>query len=355
MLWPTEIAQFMASTLSQDRWILQETLGQQLALDTAYDARHAFISGYDRVHSPTSVTLPAESMTHQNSTSLPRGNQTPAEVADALDEWLFNGSSLLRGAALRGTPSKGPSENPGYPVKLWNYAERRAKELPAVDAGDLIAAAYEKCLGKIARGGSAENWQSFFTTVVKNLASSLWNHEFEVSGAETSEIRRLEAQNNPLLREEIERRKNANERRFTSWDDFDYKAANEKGDVVDEDGEGGLEAKREVDLGSVEELLNRLRLCFEECAHGMEDLSAVLTWTTLGFDTDINLDDVPKQTSGRHADQWQRWPSLWFASQNKNLLKGGGNHATRRSREFKKIDGLKSRAERLMRTSGTIA
>jgi len=296
-----------------------------------------------------SSVLRLERMVGLDAASSPHEPKSRAELRTELDEYLFgsDGPTLPpRRVALR-SDKDGSNVNPGYREVVWNTAKKRAENVPGVGPADLCNQAYSSVLHAIDRGTKPQGTmgQFYFFYLERRTRDAISGGRVRDRAAH-EELRYLISLGDPLFEDEIERLRGE-----AYWEEAPLNPELDSdptliGDAPD------LEADDRA------QLLNRYRLCVEECADGMKDLSAVLTWTTLATNPDVNLDGVPKQTSGAHVDEWERWPALWFSCRKPDLFKGdhrfkGDDRRRRtRSRELRKISELRSRAQHLLRTSG---
>ena len=290
-----------------------------------------FISSSERMTGPDAVATPSEP-------------KTVAELRVELDEYLFGAdrrSRLARRAALRGD-TDGSYVNPGYRENVWNNAKKKAEKIPGVGPADLCNEAYSAVLLAFDRGTKpTKTMGHFFSFYLRNRTHDLFSGGRVRDRDAAAELTYLESLGDPRLEDEIERLRSIAYVTEKSFDDPDsYLDPVLMSDAID------------LGAGERAESLNRYRLCIEACAHGMKDLSAVLTWDTLDTNPDVNLDDVPKQMTGPHVSEWQRWPALWFSCQDANLFKGDARRRRRRSNDLQKVSELRSRALHLLRTAG---
>jgi hypothetical protein len=318
---------------------------------------------------PISFISSSERMTGPDAVATPSEPKTVAELRVELDEYLFGAdrrSRLARRAALRSDTDRS-EVNPGYPEGVWNTAKKRARSNPGVGPSDLCSLAYSAVLHAFDNGTRPEaSMGQFFGFYLDRRANDLYRKsrfrdvavaaELRELKRQAAEHRELEGQNDPLLDEEIQRLKEQVQYIPLSIDgllESDYDDSNRDIEMkinlaVDIDGD----PRFDPEAGDRARRLNLYRLCVEACADGIKELSAVLTWATLAYWPHIDVDDAPKQQAGLHADEWERWPALWFSCRDLNLFQGGPNHRQRRRRELQKISEARSRAIHLMRTSG---
>lgn len=284
-----------------------------------------------------------ERMVGLDAASSPHEPKSRAELRTELDEYLFrsDGPTLPpRRVALR-SDKDGSNVNPGYREVVWNTAKKRAENVPGVGPADLCNQAYSSVLHAIDRGTKPQGTmgQFYFFYLERRTRDAISGGRIRDRAAH-EELRYLINLGDPLFEDEIERLRGE-----AYWEEGPLNSELDSDPMLIGDAPD-LEADDRA------QLLNRYRLCVEECADGMKDLSAVLTWTTLTTNPDVNLDGVPKQTSGAHVDEWERWPALWFSCRKPDLFKGDERRRGTRSRELRKISELRSRAQHLLRTSG---
>lgn len=266
-----------------------------------------------------------------------------AQLRTELDKYLFgsDGPTLPpRRVALR-SDKDGSDVNPGYREVVWNTAKKRAENVPGVGPADLCNQAYSSVLHAIDRGTKPQGTMGqFYFFYLERRTRDVISGGRVRDRAAHEELTYLKSLGDPLLEDEIERLTGE-----AYWEEEPLSPELDSDPMLIQDAP-------ELEADDRAQLLNRYRLCVEECADGMKDLSAVLTWTTLATNPDVNLDGVPKQTSGAHVDEWERWPALWFSCRNTNLFKGDDRRRRKRNRELQKISELRSRAQHLLRTSG---
>lgn len=283
---------------------------------------------------------------------------SPAQLRRRLDDYLFTNDeeptspqrrkALQRGALVKSGHKHG--DNPGYRQAVWNIAKSKKNDLPGVGAEDLIQEAYAAALSAINRGTTPTgSIAQFFGFYLQKRATDVYNRLNRRDRSLAQEVAQLKALNDPNLGDEIQRlQKSAYVNSISLYEE------NESGlsilDTLDAEQQLPYEAGA-LDPSEIEELKNSFRLCLESCAKNVEDLSAVLTWTTLELEPTIRFDDAPQQTAGLHADKEMRWPALWFACQNQSLFRNNSSSTRRRGYRFEKISDLRARAIHLLETT----
>ena len=313
------------------------------------------------------IQFPASRQAHCMTESDDKSNdhQAPSrkELRRLLDEFLFSGSSSevssrSRRALQRGVLAKSPSRNGnvfGYNDVVWRRAERRASNLPGVEAQDLINEAYASTLNAIDSGETPDGTiGQFFFRYLNWRATDVFNKQHRHDRSLREQLREIEwmAENSPegeeALRDEMDRlQKEIDALCPVSLD----AAINETGKTLLDELRADDEQQPDAAVANAEEkleLFNDFRLCVESCADNLKHLSATLTWATLDFEPHIRIDDAPQQRAGRHADEDARWPALWFSCQDSYLFTNNANHRRRRKYQFDKISELRSRALHLM-------
>ena len=238
---------------------------------------------------------------------------------------------------------------------MWRRAERRASNLPGVEAQDLINEAYASTLNAIDSGETPDGTiGQFFFRYLNWRATDVFNKQHRHDRSLREQLREIErkAENSPeneeALRDEMDRLQK--ERDALCPVSLDA-AIDETGKTLLDELHADDEQQPDAAVANAEEkleLFNDFRLCVESCADNLKHLSATLTWATLDFEPHIRIDDAPQQRAGRHADEDARWPALWFSCQDSYLFTNNANHKRRRKYQFDKISELRSRALHLM-------
>lgn len=307
---------------------------------------------------PFSFIPSSERMTGIDAAATPGESKTVAELREELDDYLFGAgptASPARRTAL-GSYRDERDVNPGYCKTVWSVAIRRARNIPGIEAGDLCSTAYASALAALDNGTRPDkSMEQFFGNYLTNRANNLYQKSRFRDVAVAAEIRQLESQNDPRLKDEINRLRDrlryvplSIDALLESDDDSKTDMEMELNLAVDSD----VDSRFDPEAGDRARRLNVYRLCVEACADGIEELSGVLTWVTLDYWPHIDVGDAPKQKAGLHAGEKERWAAFWFSCRDPNRFRGGSNHRQRRRRALLKISEARSRAQHLMRTSG---
>jgi len=283
---------------------------------------------------------------------------SPAQLRRRLDDYLFTNDeeptapqrrrALQRGALVKSGHKHG--DNPGYRQAVWNIAKKDLGDLPSVGPEDLIQEAYAAALSAINRGETpTDSIARFFGSYLRYRKIDVLNRHNRRDRSHAKEAKRLKDRNDPDLEDEIRRLKKS---AYVTWASLDEEDESGQSmlDTLAAEQQGPDEAEA-LDQPRIEEIHNSFRLCLESCTRNLEDLSAVLTWTTLELDPMIRFDDAPQQTTGLHADKEMRWPALWFACQNQSLFRNNTSATRRRRYRFEKISDLRARAIHLLETT----
>lgn len=290
------------------------------------------------------------------------------ELRDRLDACLYetsanDGGTLRRRSLLQGQ-SGDVDQNPGYPKAIWSQAKKHGARTQ-IAPGHLVAEVYIELLRMIDQGSlrtvaprPAEGPDVPMIRVVQKRISWRATDAYERHTApdeeNIAEAQRLEALEDPRYNHEIERLRKSRKSREIG----DHHGKDDEGqslwDVVTWDHmtqERFAHPENFFEAEGAAVRMNDYMMCLEACSDGNPNLSAALTWSTILF-YDIDLADVPQQATGAGADNPAKWPALWFSCLDPNLFRNEDRFRSKRSRRFKQIAALRSRALHLYRVSG---
>lgn len=227
-----------------------------------------------------------------------------------------------------------------YRKRIQQYANEFTRNLP-LEAEDLLEQVYLEFIKKIERGWVPErNLRNAFISTLRNRSIDAYRRLPKQQVAESvqraEELQRLDPDKYALDIEALLSEQELLEKLADPWEverELDSQASPSTVFFAD-----GVQW---------DEIRLKCTIAAEALAKNFRDLSGALTWMTISTHNDIDLADAPAPKAGVGSDQLVGWPSLWFASHDREMF---GQHTSKadvrkRQRQMSAIDNLRLAAQ----------